>query len=50
MLQEQLTEIVENKNEAETLYSILHLKAKPSDIDRSKPQGKKKFGGKMFKK
>ncbi|XP_063822448.1 DNA repair endonuclease XPF [Ostrinia nubilalis] len=45
--QEKLTAIVENKNEAETLHSILHVKAKPADPSKDeKPFGKKKFVGK----
>ncbi|KAL0880773.1 hypothetical protein ABMA27_001974 [Loxostege sticticalis] len=44
---EQLLTIIENKGEAETLYSILHVKAKPADATKEeKPFGKKKFAGK----
>ncbi|XP_049868551.1 DNA repair endonuclease XPF [Pectinophora gossypiella] len=48
---EQLTEIIENKNEAESLYSILHVEAKPADVTGKddKPYGKRKFAGKLFK-
>ncbi|CAH2108225.1 unnamed protein product [Euphydryas editha] len=46
LTQEQLTEMIENKNEAETLYAILHVKAKPAEADKSKTFGKKKFIGK----
>ncbi|XP_038214945.1 DNA repair endonuclease XPF-like isoform X1 [Zerene cesonia] len=46
----QLAEILENKREAETLYSILHIKTKPSDSKKEeKPFGKRNFGGKLFK-
>ncbi|XP_023935382.2 DNA repair endonuclease XPF isoform X2 [Bicyclus anynana] len=48
LTQEQLQEIIENKNEAETLYSILHVKAQPADSDK-KTFGKKKFTGKSYK-
>ncbi|XP_026751876.1 DNA repair endonuclease XPF isoform X1 [Galleria mellonella] len=45
--QEELETIIENKNEAETLYSILHVKATPADLNKEdKLFGKKKFGGK----
>lgn len=38
---------MENKSEAETLYSILHIKAKPADtVIKEKTFGKKKIGGK----
>ncbi|XP_047530253.1 DNA repair endonuclease XPF [Vanessa atalanta] len=43
LTQEQLAEIMENKNEAATLYSILHVKPKTTDTDKAKPFGKKKF-------
>ncbi|KAJ2949834.1 hypothetical protein O0L34_g11149 [Tuta absoluta] len=51
LTQEELTAILENKNEAQTLYSILHVKAKPTDVTNKddKPYGKKKFQGKLFK-
>lgn len=47
--QEQITEIVENKTEAELLYSILHVKPKSDKSKEEKPYGKKKFAGKLFK-
>ncbi|CAK1540440.1 unnamed protein product [Leptosia nina] len=44
--QDKLTEILENKKEAEMLYSILHIRAKPSDSRKDeKGFSKKKFGG-----
>ncbi|XP_063621572.1 DNA repair endonuclease XPF isoform X1 [Cydia splendana] len=47
---EQLAEVIENKNEAETLYSVLHVKATPSDAGKDEKQaGKKKFTGKLFR-
>ncbi|KAJ2942618.1 hypothetical protein O0L34_g2084 [Tuta absoluta] len=51
LTQNELTAILENKNEAQTLYSILHVKAKPTDVTNKddKPYGKKKFQGKLFK-
>ncbi|CAG9785513.1 unnamed protein product [Diatraea saccharalis] len=40
----ELENIIENKGEAETLYSILHIKAKPADVsNEEKKLGKKKF-------
>ncbi|CAH0714279.1 unnamed protein product, partial [Brenthis ino] len=47
--QEQLLEIIENKNEAETLYSILHVKAEPSHSEKSNTFVKKKFTGNLFR-
>ncbi|CAG9578817.1 unnamed protein product [Danaus chrysippus] len=47
LTKDQLQEIVENKNEAEIIYSILHVKAKPVDSDKTKPFGKRKLGGKF---
>ncbi|XP_072938582.1 DNA repair endonuclease XPF [Epargyreus clarus] len=47
--QEQLSEIMENKSEADVLYSILHVKAKPADSKDEKPFAKRKFAGKSFK-
>ncbi|XP_061704026.1 uncharacterized protein LOC133515496 [Cydia pomonella] len=47
---EQLAEVIENKNEADTLYSVLHVKATPSDAGKDEKQtGKKKFTGKLFR-
>ncbi|XP_063534990.1 DNA repair endonuclease XPF isoform X1 [Cydia strobilella] len=47
---EQVAEVIENKNEAETLYSVLHVKATPSDAGKDDKQtGKKKFTGKLFR-
>ncbi|XP_073949397.1 DNA repair endonuclease XPF mei-9 [Choristoneura fumiferana] len=47
---EELGQIIENKNEADTLYSVLHVKAKPADAGKDdKPFGKKKFTGKLFR-
>ncbi|XP_053612217.1 DNA repair endonuclease XPF isoform X2 [Plodia interpunctella] len=44
---EELTKITENRNEAETIYSILHIEAKPCDASKDdKPYGKKKNAGK----
>ncbi|KAI8422398.1 hypothetical protein MSG28_006247 [Choristoneura fumiferana] len=49
-LKEELGQIIENKNEADTLYSVLHVKAKPADAGKDdKPFGKKKFTGKLFR-
>ncbi|KAL4715488.1 hypothetical protein ACJJTC_009114 [Scirpophaga incertulas] len=43
----ELTDIVENKGEAETLFTILHMKAKPADtVKNEKLFGKRKFVGK----
>ncbi|RVE46864.1 hypothetical protein evm_008509 [Chilo suppressalis] len=39
----QLEDLIENKNEADTLHSILHMKAKPADAAEDKKFGKKKF-------
>ncbi|XP_041988580.1 DNA repair endonuclease XPF [Aricia agestis] len=50
---EQLAEIIENKNEAEALYSILHVKSKPSESDKKGQKGlpfKKRFAGLPSKK
>lgn len=43
--QEQIAETIQNKNEADILYSILHDKAKPSNATNKdeKPYGKRKF-------
>ncbi|XP_034826985.1 DNA repair endonuclease XPF isoform X1 [Maniola hyperantus] len=49
LTEEQLAELIENKNEAETLYSILHVKAQPTESDRTKSFGKKKITGKPYK-
>ncbi|XP_037298166.1 DNA repair endonuclease XPF isoform X2 [Manduca sexta] len=49
LTKEQLSAIVENKNEAESLYSILHLKAEPTDVNKNKTFGKKKFPGRFTK-
>ncbi|XP_039751108.1 DNA repair endonuclease XPF [Pararge aegeria] len=49
LTQEQLAELIENKSEAETLYSILHVKAQPTESDKTKSFGKKKFTGKFYK-
>ncbi|XP_013142618.1 PREDICTED: DNA repair endonuclease XPF [Papilio polytes] len=49
LTKEQITEIVENKTEAELLYSILHVKPKSDKSKEEKPYGKKKFAGKLFK-
>ncbi|GBP45164.1 DNA repair endonuclease XPF [Eumeta japonica] len=50
LTREQMCGITENQNEAETLYSVLHMRAKPSDAaDRDdKPSWKRKFTGKIF--
>ncbi|XP_045533645.1 DNA repair endonuclease XPF isoform X1 [Pieris brassicae] len=49
--QESLYNILENKKEAEMLYSILHIKSKPSDSKKDeKLFGKRKFSGKVFNK
>ncbi|XP_045768468.1 DNA repair endonuclease XPF isoform X2 [Maniola jurtina] len=49
LTEEQLAELIENKNEAEALYSILHVKALPTESDKTKSFGKKKFTGKPYK-
>ncbi|XP_045534517.1 DNA repair endonuclease XPF [Papilio machaon] len=49
LTKEQITEIVENKAEADLLYSILHVKPKSDKSKEEKPYGKKKFAGKLFK-
>ncbi|XP_013183116.1 DNA repair endonuclease XPF [Amyelois transitella] len=44
---EEIAKITENKNEADTLYSILHIEAKPSDAGKDdKSYGKKRNAGK----
>lgn len=48
LTKDELSEVVENKNEAETLYSILHVKARPMDAKEEK-FGKKKFTGKLYR-
>nr|XP_037870438.1 DNA repair endonuclease XPF-like isoform X2 [Bombyx mori] len=48
LTKEELSDVVENKNEAETLYSILHVKARPMDAKEEK-FGKKKFTGKLYR-
>lgn len=49
ILQDELQIIIENKNEAATLHSILHVKPRPVDANKDeKPFGKKKFMGKPF--
>ncbi|KAJ0175655.1 hypothetical protein K1T71_008814 [Dendrolimus kikuchii] len=46
----EILEIVENKNEADMLYSILHVKAEPVDVSKEeKPFAKKKNTGKFFR-
>lgn len=47
--QEQIAETIQNNNEADTLYSILHKKAKPTDAANKdeKLHGKRKFA-KLF--
>lgn len=43
-VQEDLTSIIENKNEAETLYSVLHIKTQPpSSGKEDKLFAKKRF-------
>ncbi|CAG4971833.1 unnamed protein product [Parnassius apollo] len=49
LTKEQLTDILENRGEAEILHSILHVKPKPDTSKEDKPFGKKKFTGKLFK-
>ncbi|KAM3964283.1 DNA repair endonuclease XPF mei-9 [Aphomia sociella] len=47
--QNELEKIIENRNEAENLHSILHIKATPADLSKEvKPFAKKKFGGKTL--
>lgn len=48
--QEQLAETIQNKTEADTLYSILHEKAKPTDVTSKdeKPFGGKRKFSKLF--
>lgn len=42
--QEELLNIIENKNEADMLFSILHVKAKPANTSKEeKPFAKRKF-------
>ncbi|CAH2076241.1 unnamed protein product, partial [Iphiclides podalirius] len=45
---EQLTDILENKGEAQILHSILHIKSK-TEVKEEKAFGKNKFTGKLFK-
>lgn len=47
--QDELQTLIENKNDAATLHSILHVKPRPVDANKDdKSYGKKKFGGKPF--
>ncbi|KAJ8730875.1 hypothetical protein PYW08_002288 [Mythimna loreyi] len=49
LTQDELESIIENKNEAVTLHSILHVKPRPVDANKEeKSYGKKKFLGKPF--
>lgn len=49
-LQEELQAMIENKNDANTLYSVLHIKPRPLDANKDeKTFGKKKFTGKLFR-
>lgn len=42
--------MMENKNEANTLYSILHTKPQPIDTSKEEKQfGKKRLTGKLFR-
>ncbi|KAH9635575.1 hypothetical protein HF086_003189 [Spodoptera exigua] len=48
LTQDELQAIIENKNEASTLYSILHVKPSPADANKDEKYGKKKFMGRKF--
>ncbi|XP_022814584.1 DNA repair endonuclease XPF [Spodoptera litura] len=48
LTQDDLQAIIENKNEASTLYSILHVKPSPADANKDEKYGKKKFTGRKF--
>lgn len=50
LTKEELQAMVENKNDAETLHSILHVKPHPIDARKDdRPYGKKKFTGKLLR-